>query len=61
MTDTKIPQLIFALSVAREIADNQGFATLVSLIDEAIKEAKEEALRCGIVIETETTGSEPID
>jgi len=49
-----MPQLIFALSVAREMAERERHAEmLVMLIDEALKEAKEEALRHGILVDTE--------
>ncbi|CAN7266476.1 hypothetical protein [Rhizobium sp. LjRoot258] len=49
-----MPQLIFALSVAREMAERELHAEmLVILIDEALKEAKEEALRHGILVDIE--------
>ena len=49
-----MPQLIFALSVAREMAKRERHAdVLVILIDEALKEAKEEALRYGILVDIE--------
>ncbi|OWV94437.1 hypothetical protein ATY81_12675 [Rhizobium sp. R72] len=54
MSATKIPQLIFALSVAREMAERELHAEmLVMLIEEALKEAQEEALRHGILVDIE--------
>ncbi|CDM57522.1 hypothetical protein SAMN05216228_101235 [Rhizobium tibeticum] len=54
MPATQMPQLIFALSVAREMAERELHADmLVILIDEALKEAKEEALRHGILVDIE--------
>ncbi|EPE98452.1 hypothetical protein [Rhizobium grahamii] len=54
MPATQMPQLIFALSVAREMVERERHAEmLVMLIDEALKEAKEEALRHGILVDTE--------
>ncbi len=54
MPATQMPQLIFALSVAREMAERELHAEmLVILIDEALKEAKEEALRHGILVDIE--------
>ncbi len=55
MTNTIVPQLIFTLSVAREIASWEGpdYDLVVYLIQEALKAAKEEASRHGIIIEFE--------
>jgi len=54
MPATQMPQLIFALSVAREMAKRERHAdVLVILIDEVLKEAKEEALRYGILVDIE--------
>ncbi|KQV83386.1 hypothetical protein [Rhizobium sp. Root1220] len=56
MPEPKIPQLIFALDVAREMAEREGPQAdmLVFLIEQALQEAKEEALRRGIVVDVET-------
>ena len=54
MPATKMPQLIFALSVAREMAESELHAEmLVILIEEALKEAQEHALRRGILVDIE--------
>ena len=55
MPENKIPQLILALSVAREFAEEEGSPDdlLVFLIVQALKEARDEALRRGIVVDIE--------
>ncbi|KWV42428.1 hypothetical protein AS026_20715 [Rhizobium altiplani] len=53
MDEASIAQLIFALSVAREIAILEGpvFDIVVYRVEQAIEETREEALRQGIVVE----------
>ena len=52
---TKIPQLIFSLTVAGDMAEQEGSSAdlLILLIDQALKEVQDEALRRGIVMDIE--------
>ncbi|KQV78168.1 hypothetical protein [Rhizobium sp. Root1220] len=58
MPEINIPQRIFSLSVAREIAEREvpDVAMLVYLIELAVSEAKDEARRRGIVVDVEPDG-----
>lgn len=53
MDEANIAQLIFALSVAREMASLEGpeFDLVVHRVQQAIDETRDKALRYGIVIE----------
>ena len=55
MDETNIAQLVFALSVAREIASWEGpdFDLVVYHVQQAMQATKQEALRHGIVIDVE--------
>ncbi|MBD9449746.1 hypothetical protein [Rhizobium sp. RHZ01] len=62
MTETKTPQLIFALSVARDMAEQEGSPAdmLVFLFDQALKEARDKALRRGIVVDINGDSELPV-
>ncbi|SEI18026.1 hypothetical protein SAMN05216228_103653 [Rhizobium tibeticum] len=55
VTDTIVPQLIFTLNVAWEIASRESpdYDLVVYFIQQAIQAAQEEALRHGTVIASE--------
>ncbi|MBB3318030.1 MULTISPECIES: hypothetical protein [unclassified Rhizobium] len=55
MIETNTVQLVFALSVARELASFEGpdFDLVVFHIQQALQAARDEALRKGIVVEIE--------
>ncbi len=60
MDESNIAQLIFTLSVAREIASLQGpdFDLVVYRLQQAIEETKDQALKYGIVIEIDPTSEQ---